>query len=67
VIEEVGDEGPFKNYAFVSNGFATEDEFKRCKEIADQFGDYKVADEEGLASESDARSEGGSGEASKEY
>lgn len=64
VTEEKGDEGDYKNYAFVSNGFATEQEYLRCKEIASEFGDYKVADEEGIASEVD-KPEGG--ETSKEY
>lgn len=65
VIEETGEEGPFKNYDFVSNGFATEAEFERCKTIAEQFGDYKVADEEGLATEGD--SSGAPREKSQEY
>lgn len=54
VIEQVGEEGPFKNYQFVSNGFATEEEFHRVGQIAEQFGDYKVANEEELASEGES-------------
>jgi hypothetical protein len=55
VIEESGEEGPFKNYDFVSNGFATEVEYNRCLQIAEQFGDYKVADEEGAVNEGDSQ------------
>jgi hypothetical protein len=55
VVEEVGDEGPYKNYLFVNDGWATEDEFKRVGEIAERFGNYKAADEEGVAAEADAK------------
>lgn len=51
VTEQVGDEGPFKNYLFTSNGFATEAEFEIVSKMAADFGDYKVADEEGIAAE----------------
>jgi hypothetical protein len=49
IFEDTGDEGPFFNWQFASNGWATEEEYERCIKIADQFTDYKVADEtEGL-------------------
>lgn len=55
VIEETGEEGAYKNYLFTSAGFVTKDEFDRCLDIAEKFGDYKVADEEGVAEETDAQ------------
>ena len=67
VVEESGEEGPYKNYLFVSNGFATEGEFNRCRQIAEQFGDYKVADEESVATEGDAAATSGAGATQKEY
>jgi hypothetical protein len=64
VVEETGDEGPFKNYDFISHGFATEEEFARCQKIAEQFTSYKVADEESVGNEGDVQSGGAT---SQEY
>lgn len=64
VVEETGDEGPYKNYLFTSAGFATEDEYKRVMDMAARFGNYKVADEEGAVREGGG--EGGPAD-SKEY
>ena len=66
VIEETGDEGLYKNYQFASNGFATEAEFNRVKGLAEQFGTYKVADEEGVAGDVEPSS-GEKAAPSKEY
>lgn len=63
VIEETGDEGPYKNYQFQNAGWATEDEFARCKELVSQFGTYKVADEESAAREGEPPA----GEEPKDY
>lgn len=49
VIEETGDEGPYKNYQFGNAGWCTEDEFTRYEALAKKFDTYKVADEEGAA------------------
>lgn len=51
VIEENGDEGPYKNYMFMNAGWATEAEFERCKQIAEAFSEYKAADEGEVAQE----------------
>lgn len=67
VVEQVGEEGPFKNYQFVSNGFATEEEYARVEDIAKNFGDYKVADEEGLAGEGDAAASGGDTDGKRDF
>lgn len=68
VIEETGEEGPFKNYLFTSAGFATEAEYNRCVEIGERFGNYKVADEENVVAEGDVAAGGVSGQGkSKEY
>ena len=62
VIEETGDEGPYKNYQFTSAGFASEEEFNRVKSIAEQFGTYKVADEEGIVGDAEPAAAPVSGE-----
>jgi hypothetical protein len=53
--DDVGDEGPFKNWMFQNDGWATEDEYKRCEVLAEKFASgYKTADEEGVVGEGDA-------------
>lgn len=42
-----GDEGPYNNYTFASNGWATEQEFAHCNDLAARITDYRGADEEG--------------------
>lgn len=47
-IETVqGDEGPYGNYTFASNGWATKDEFDHCLDLSKRITDYRGADEEG--------------------
>lgn len=52
-VDDQGDEGPFKNYMFQNDGWATEDEFNRVEALAAKFTEYKVADEEGSVREAD--------------
>lgn len=66
VIEETGEEGPYKNYLFLSHGFATETEYRTCIEIAERFGDYKAHDEENVATEGDIAARGDAKD-TKEY
>lgn len=63
VIEETGDEGPYKNYQFQNAGWATQDEYRHCKALAEQFGTARAADEEGLVHEA----EPATGEDPKDY
>lgn len=58
VTDEVGDEGPYKNVSFQNDGWATEEEYNRVEKIKDQFGTYRVADEEGAVRETE-RAEAG--------
>lgn len=50
-VDDQGDEGPFKNYMFQNDGWATEEEFATVEALATKFAgaNYKVHDEEGAA------------------
>ena len=52
-IDDSGPEGPFKNYGFVKNGFATEEQFNAAVALAERFANitYSGAEEEQLAGE----------------
>lgn len=52
-----GEDQEYYNYQFVRSGFASEDQFKGCLNLAEKFTDYRGADEEGAAEE--ARGGGG--------
>lgn len=69
VIEQSGDEGPFKNYQFVSNGFATEQEFARTRALAEQFAgvNFRAEGEEDLVEGDAARSAGDGKPKTEEY
>lgn len=59
IIQDKGPEGPYFNYQFANNGFATEAEYEACVQYAKKFTDYRGADEEGAA----RAAEGGDAEA----
>ncbi len=47
VVKQQGDEGPFNNYNYVSNGYATEEEYEMAKMMFEKFkGEDWVANEE---------------------
>lgn len=56
-VEKTGDgDMAYFNYVFQSSGFATEEQYKKCVDIADAFKNYRGADEEGAAAEADTKS-----------
>lgn len=58
-VDDQGDEGPFKNYMFQNDGWATEEEFTKVEALAEKFSTgYKVADEEGAAREGEPVDDG---------
>lgn len=62
VIEQQGDEGPFYNVSFRSNGWATEEEFKTAVGLHEKFGTMRAKDEEEAAREAGTHSpESGAG------
>lgn len=52
-FDDKGAEGPFKNYIFTKNGYATEEQFDIAVKMAERFANinYQGADEAGLAGE----------------
>lgn len=58
VSEETGAEGDYYNYAFVRNGFSTEEQFNACKDLADRYKEYRGADEEGEVAEAQGGTKG---------
>lgn len=51
IIDDKGVEGPFFNYIFTMDGWASEEDFVRCVGLSKKYSSYRVAGEEDLAHE----------------
>jgi hypothetical protein len=56
--EETGAEGDYYNYQFQRSGFAPEDLFNACQDLAGRYKDYRGADEEGEVAEAQGAAKG---------
>lgn len=54
VVVETKDGDKFNNYLFIRNGFAEEEQFDKCVGLNERYGNYRGADEEGLAEDGGA-------------
>ena len=53
VIEEQSPDGPYNNFQFMNDGWATEVEYERVLDIEKRFRSYRVADEAGVVEDND--------------
>lgn len=65
--EARSDSEKYSNVAFAANGWATETEFKACKQYAATYVDYQGADEEGAVNDELGGASGGKGADEKEF